>query len=161
MMKTCARCKKPKQTKYFYHDKNRKDGFKSYCKRCHIESQDPEKVRAVKRNWAKKTYDADPVTAKANQNAYRATRPGAHLNGHLRRKYGITLEEYESMVEAQNGKCLICHFPPLEGDRLVVDHDHKTKKIRGLLCRNCNLVLGHASDNTKILLAAIAYLEAA
>jgi len=55
--------------------------------------------------------------------------------------YGITEKEYESMLEAQGGKCAICKNPPKGGSRskhLHIDHDHDSGKIRGLLCLRCN-----------------------
>jgi len=57
----------------------------------------------------------------------------------LRREYGISSKDYFIMLDAQNGKCAICDKTTEE--KLCVDHDHKTGKVRGLLCRNCNLKL--------------------
>lgn len=70
--------------------------------------------------------------------------------------YGITLEELNEMVEDQGGACAICG--ELHGDRLVVDHDHKTGSLRSLLCRNCNVGLGMFQDDTNRLARAVAYL---
>lgn len=60
------------------------------------------------------------------------------------KKYGMTLEDYDKMFVAQNGQCAICqkHQSELK-HTLVVDHNHKTGKIRGLLCNRCNTLLGH------------------
>jgi hypothetical protein len=79
----------------------------------------------------------------------------------LARKYGITPEAYEAMWAAQEGKCLICVTPEEEvrGKRLCVDHDHKTGKVRGLLCHRCNCVLGYSMENINTLLASIVYLR--
>jgi len=55
----------------------------------------------------------------------------------LKRRYGITPEQYEMMLERQGGGCAICHRPP-KHRRLDVDHDHATKVVRGLLCFTCN-----------------------
>ena len=60
----------------------------------------------------------------------------------LKRDYGITLVEYDEMFEKQNGVCVICKQSDITGQRLSVDHNHKTGKIRGLLCHRCNLWLG-------------------
>jgi hypothetical protein len=57
----------------------------------------------------------------------------------LRCKYGIDTQDYDALVEQQNGCCAICHEPQLN---LWVDHCHKTKKVRGLLCQGCNFGLG-------------------
>ena len=75
----------------------------------------------------------------------------------IKRLYGITLDEYEAMVEAQGGRCAICGEQPEE--RLRVDHDHDTGAVRELLCGPCNIALGGARDNPDLLRAMIAYLE--
>lgn len=72
------------------------------------------------------------------------------------KRYGLTIEDYEKMIEDQNGQCLICEESP---EKLHVDHDHTTGKIRGLLCHHCNVALGHAKDNPIILERMIKYLE--
>lgn len=60
----------------------------------------------------------------------------------LKRKYGITLAEYDQMLEEQHGVCAICGGADPSGRRLAVDHDHETGKVRGLLCTSCNTRLG-------------------
>lgn len=74
----------------------------------------------------------------------------------LQRSYGISPEEYDAMVEAQNGLCLICQERPERG--LCVDHCHERFKVRGLLCNNCNVGLGHFNDDPVRLLRAASYL---
>lgn len=59
----------------------------------------------------------------------------------LKYRFGISLEEYNVLLKQQNGKCAICKNSP-GGNRLDIDHDHKTNIIRGLLCRSCNRFLG-------------------
>ena len=76
----------------------------------------------------------------------------------LRRQYGITLRQYNRMLRAQSGVCAICGTPP-KVVPLNVDHDHKTKRIRGLLCHMCNRDLHHKFENPIILRKAAAYLE--
>ena len=71
--------------------------------------------------------------------------------------YGITIEEYDNMFAAQNGICAICGKPQ-NGKRLFVDHNHETDKVRGLLCQNCNIALGHMGDDAQLLIKAIDYL---
>lgn len=86
-------------------------------------------------------------------------------NANYKKKYGITLQEYEHMHEKQNGLCAICNRPEtMLGHKgtlvsLAVDHCHTTGKIRALLCRNCNTMLGGSRDNVDILLNAIRYLR--
>lgn len=76
----------------------------------------------------------------------------------LKRKFGITLDEYQTIFEQQNGLCQICKQTS-PSKLLAVDHDHTTGKVRGLLCMNCNVVLGHLKDNKSTLRAMIEYLE--
>jgi hypothetical protein len=75
------------------------------------------------------------------------------------KQYGITAEEYNKIFEKQKGYCAICgkHQSELK-NTLSVDHDHITGKIRGLLCINCNTILGHSKDNPEILQKAVGYL---
>jgi hypothetical protein len=75
------------------------------------------------------------------------------------KKYGLTEAEYESKLEAQNGRCSICDIYPEPDRRLAVDHDHKTEQTRELLCTRCNVLLGLVGDNIKLLLTAIEYLQ--
>jgi hypothetical protein len=79
-------------------------------------------------------------------------------NGVLKRFYGISLEDYKKMVVEQNNACLICKRENVSGpweNKLVVDHCHKTGKVRGLLCDKCNKGLGQFEDNTDYLVSAI------
>lgn len=78
---------------------------------------------------------------------------------HLERKFGITVEQYETLFHQQNGTCAICLSAPTLERRLAVDHCHKTKIIRGLLCFSCNSALGHFKDDPNILRKAAVYLE--
>ena len=86
---------------------------------------------------------------------------------YLMRTYGITMDKYEEMLEKQNHKCGICEGEGFVMDaskhklKLVVDHCHKTGKIRGLLCHNCNRGLGLFKGKLDVIESAIAYLEGA
>lgn len=73
------------------------------------------------------------------------------------RKYGLTHDEYQALLEAQGGVCAICGNGAQQRS-LAVDHDHETGAVRGLLCDRCNPMLGYARDNAVVLQAAIAYL---
>ena len=77
--------------------------------------------------------------------------------GHLRRKYGLTQNLFEGLVSAQLGHCAICGAN--EDLKLHVDHDHNTKKVRGLLCGKCNKAIGLLNDSPDLLRAAADYLE--
>ncbi len=76
-------------------------------------------------------------------------------------KYNLTAEAYQALLEAQNYKCKICGAERSDKKKknLSVDHNHNTGQIRGLLCTNCNQMLGFAKDNPTILLRAIQYLK--
>ena len=77
----------------------------------------------------------------------------------LRQKYGLSLQEYEQLVEQQDGRCAICGCDqPAGRGRWHVDHDHTTGKVRGLLCHNCNVGLGNFKDDPRRLEAAVKYL---
>lgn len=71
--------------------------------------------------------------------------------------YKLTDSKYGQMFTNQNGLCAICNGKC--NRRLAVDHDHKTGKVRGLLCIRCNFLLGYAKDNEEILENAILYLR--
>lgn len=75
---------------------------------------------------------------------------------HLKKKYGLTPEQVESMREAQGGKCAICSCYL---EKPQVDHNHTTGKVRGLLCGNCNRALGIFQDSSVLLRLAAEYLE--
>ena len=78
----------------------------------------------------------------------------------LQKKFGITLEDYNQMFADQEGHCAICGVHQLDVSlTFAVDHDHKTGEVRGLLCRHCNVGLGHFRDDTTLLAKAIAYLH--
>ena len=76
----------------------------------------------------------------------------------LKFKYNLSLEEYEELLEKQNNVCYICKLPP-NSQGLVVDHDHATGRVRGLLCSSCNTGLGYFRDNIAYLEEAIKYLK--
>ena len=79
----------------------------------------------------------------------------------IKRRYKITLEEYELLCDMQNNLCAICNKPEdnKRVKRLAVDHCHATKRIRGLLCTKCNRAIGMLKDDTSILKSAIDYLK--
>lgn len=80
-----------------------------------------------------------------------------HYVSELSRKYGITLAIYEALVTKHGGLCAICKKSFV--GKPNIDHDHKTLRVRGLLCTFCNQLLGRARDNVATLKQAIAYLE--
>lgn len=129
--KTCTGCKLTFPIKQFSFDKNRPDGRCYYCKECYIINERRQRINYADRR--------------------------AHLL--LMRQYGISLEEFKQRALDQNSLCAICHKPDPEGERLSVDHDHITNKVRGLLCKPCNTMLGGAHDDILILKEGIEYLN--
>lgn len=84
----------------------------------------------------------------------------------IKKKYGLSFEKYEEMFKKQDGKCKICNQPEVDRDKntqnikfLAVDHSHETGKVRGLLCRKCNISLGILNENIETLKNMIKYLK--
>ena len=107
-----------------------------------------EKVRKSAREWAKKNRQLNPDTC------HIVDRKSA-----LKKNYGITIKQYDILFAKQNGVCAICHKPEGVSKYLCVDHNHNSGKVRGLLCRKCNLALGHIDDSILILEEMIKYLK--
>lgn len=80
-------------------------------------------------------------------------------NKEYRKKYGITLEDYDTMLAKQNNVCAICQQPCATGMNLAVDHDHSTGKVRALLCKNCNTAIGLLGEDTDRMAKAIEYIQ--
>jgi hypothetical protein len=125
------------------------------CGTCKSESEDFSKSQ--QRNGGR-CRPCNKSVAKAWREANPEQYGRVSRNATYKRKYGITLDEYDAMWSVQNGTCLICDE---HHDRLFVDHDHATGEVRGLLCNQCNLCLGHARDTPELLRKAATYLEGA
>lgn len=158
MKKTCSTCQIDKDLVDFYLKPNGQP--MGQCKACREVKRklryqaDPDAYKSRCRSW--RTVNRD----RANEIArtWRAANPDKQRNYFLKATYGITLEAYESLFKSQEGKCKICgqEFPD---ETLVVDHDHQTGAVRGLLCNNCNTGIGYLRDSPDLLLKAIAYLK--
>lgn len=142
--KECNRCQATKPLSSFSPQERGKFGVRATCKSCISESS---------MRWRDKNQD------KAR-------------DAHLRRQYGITLGQYNDLLVAQGGVCAICGRPPeielglvsrrqgrLRSPILVVDHDHETGRVRGLLCVPCNRGIGFLRDDPVVLRSALEYLE--
>jgi hypothetical protein len=111
-----------------------------------------------------KRYRQSPKGKKAGQEyqrRYVKSRRGkeVRLRYHLQHTYGISLDKYNRLCEKQHNRCAICFRAHPGHKRLCVDHSHTTGKVRGLLCHNCNLMLGVYNDSILVLQAVIRYLE--
>lgn len=136
----------------FNKDRRSPDGRHFECGKCAkrrrdaCEAANPEKYKQTKIEWRK-----------AN--------PGYDRDNHLRTKFKITSVDYARLLEQQNGVCAVCERPETKKHRLgkvqllSVDHDHKTGKVRGLVCADCNLALGHTDDSITRLKRLISYLK--
>jgi hypothetical protein len=110
-------------------------------------------------NYPKCSRSLDGYRRRCKQCRKNAYSPEGKRAWKLKAYYGITVEEYDKILESQNNVCAICKKMESRGTRLSVDHDHTTLVVRGLVCKNCNLVLGYAQDNPEYLRNAAHYLE--
>ena len=157
------KCRLDKPLEDFYKSPGMRDGHRNDCKSCNLATQheryvaDPERAKARVKQWQQENAE--------RLNAYRRVRRSdpvvkrAGRAGHLKRKYGITVEQYEVMVKKQGGGCAICGRPPAQGSSLHVDHDHDSGRIRGCLCFRCNNALGDLGDSPDMLVEAAMYLS--
>ena len=112
--------------------------YKYICKICHNKQTN---------QYLKKSREIHPEKARQRDKKY-----------HIFKKYGITIQEVLNMLQAQGNKCAICGKPLTINDACI-DHDHKTGKVRGILCRECNWGLGNFRDNPTFCRNAAKYLE--
>lgn len=162
-MKTCKKCGVEKPLEEFYRAAGMRDGYRNDCKGCNLAAKharyiaDPATEIARVKRWQQENAD--------RLNAYRRTRreepavKRAERAGHLKRKYGITIERYDELLASQGGRCAICRREPRPDISLHLDHDHETGKLRGILCFRCNNSLGDLDDDPTLLRAALRYLE--
>jgi hypothetical protein len=90
------------------------------------------------------------------QRNWHKTRPESAFNSWLKTRYGIDTQEYRQMLLDQKGRCAICGKLPSKR-RLFIDHDHKTNRVRALICEPCNIKLG-VYEKTEWMKSALAYL---
>jgi hypothetical protein len=128
--KTCYVCKETKLVSEFYRSNTRY--FQRECKKCNRD----------------------------RKYAWHHTESGkrSSANTKLKRRFGVTIEEYEKLLESVGGKCEICGAINSDnGHRLGIDHDHETGKIRGILCKACNVGIARLQDDPYIMQKAIEY----
>lgn len=124
------------------------------------EKAKPEPVLEYRDKLYAEKIDKDREARQARWHAKNKEREQTQARtSYLKRTHGLTITEYDEILEAQSNGCWICGKAPEEiGKRLSVDHDHSTGKIRGLLCVNCNIGLGNFRDDPRLLTRAIEYL---
>lgn len=130
--KFCPSCKQILPVAEFGKNRSAYDGLTGYCRVCHRRVTRENKIK----NW------------------------GSSRHYHLVQRYGITAAEADQILENQDGVCAICHKVPSPELRTPwhVDHDHKTGKVRGILCHACNTALGNFNDDPETLERALEYL---
>lgn len=158
----CRRCK-------IVFNRNRGEEFticprcRAHCKRCDVELTEKTHCRTGSR---RNQYFCKSCVAETVRNSRDKLKQRDY---DLLRNYGITVNEYESMLEDQGGVCWICQNPP-KNNRLSVDHRHekgekrrnpreKRPRVRGLLCWHCNLALGKFNDDPYLMRRAADYIE--
>lgn len=135
--RTCARCGEWKIAALFPIDPSRPGRLYAYCLACKAKYMRDRRAAGI------------------------AADPDYDRRQNLRRKYGITPEEFDALLDVQGGRCAICgsDIPKHNGGRFVVDHDHETGAVRGLLCGPCNSGLGSFGDDPERLTKAVDYLR--
>lgn len=145
-MKKCSKCGEIKSIEYFNKNQSTRassDGLQNQCKLCQkINTLSPKNKKSV-----------------AERNKTQHIKSYKH-SWHILNKYGLTVEQYNQRLESQNNCCAICKKPQKDENRaFAVDHCHKNKYLRGLLCMHCNSALGKFYDNISLLESAILYLK--
>jgi len=162
-MKRCNVCGELKPLEDFYKSAGMRDGHRNDCKRCNLArraakyAKDPAPFIARVKKWQQE--NAERLNAYRREYRSRPDRKTVEREYHLRRKYDITLAEYEALLEAQGGVCAICGEARPEERTLHVDHDHVTGKVRGLLCFRCNNAIGDLRDDIELVYRMLDYLD--
>lgn len=175
-MKTCNKCGVSRTTSEFSIRTGTKN-LMPVCKPCNTEYQrkkrqtrDPKEVRQYHRSWykqnsesvlkkARRYYRKNKAQIRAKSKIKYRKNPLRGFESNLRRKYGLSLAEYNKMVASQCGVCAICGQTNKFGKRLAVDHDHKTGKVRELLCGFCNTALGSLKESLTTLERMAEYIK--
>jgi hypothetical protein len=127
-----------------------------YCRTCHRAYYAGWRRDPVK-NADRKRRDLAKIRANPALSAVHSRRT---RHKELRRRYGITLAEYEARLAAQGSRCACCGSEDPGGPSFRVDHDHATGAIRGLLCNRCNSGIGMLGDTPEGVAKALTYLQA-
>ena len=145
----CKKCLLEKPRTQFYKEKRTKRGYQARCIDC-----SKADARAV--------FEANPEPYRERARAQQAD--PLHRRIRTCKIYGLTLQDYDDLLEKQGGHCAMCPATTSGHnmtDDFCIDHNHITKKVRGLLCSSCNLLLGKAKadEGTNILLGALFYIN--
>lgn len=161
--KRCTKCGVVKPLDQFYAMRGMRDGHRNDCIECNLaarsarHAENPEPARERARRWA--AENAGRRATYQGEYRNRPERKRAMRDLYYRRTYGLTADEVDRMLDAQNGRCAICGAKPERLASMHVDHDHQRGHLRGLLCLSCNQGLGQFRDDPTMLLRAIVYLR--
>lgn len=140
-----------------------KDGFRGECKVCNNADKRAryyrnreQHIKGVKR-WQEANRDRYRDAQRSYKEANKERIQRSNRERHLLKQYGITIRNFELLVHAQFGCCLICNSE--EWENLHVDHDHETGAIRGLLCGKCNKAIGLLDEDPNLFQGAERYLR--
>lgn len=172
-LKYCSGCQRRKPLDDFHLRSASPDGRHGFCKQCRSLGRrvqpicDPPGLKTCRRCGEVKARSEFHNSAGSSDGLQSHCKPCANVNPasrdrKLRAKYGIGQAEYSALLAEQGGGCRICGTKePLTKNRnnFVVDHCHKTGRVRGLLCVRCNLLISYADDDPVVLAAAIRYLS--
>lgn len=142
-----------------YYEKNKNGRIRKYNE--DYKKLNKEKLLERKREYREKNREKIRIAARDY-----SKRSKLKIKEYGLKKYNITFKDYENMLTNQNNVCKICNNPEKalnfksnEVKSLAVDHCHNTGKVRGLLCGNCNLILGSVNDSIELLETMIQYLK--
>jgi hypothetical protein len=160
-MKTCTKCGVSQDLASFYQHTSIKapDNRRTVCKICRNAYRNSYDKLHGKIQYQSKEH----INKRARQ--YRANNTEKFKGYSLKKSFGISVEEFKRLLSENEGKCHICNLPETSKLKsrktrsLAVDHDHKTGKVRGLLCWACNSGIGKLKDDPEILRIAALYLE--
>jgi hypothetical protein len=158
-MKRCKHCGAEKPLDDFYRDRKARDGRRPECAACNLAArrakyaEDPRPYidRALK--WQRENRER--YLRQQSEYSRTPAKKVSNRKSHLKRKYGLTLEAFDALLASQGGGCAICGRPDADN----VDHDHTTGRVRGILCFNCNVAIGHVAEDEDRLAAVAAYLS--
>ncbi len=174
--KVCSRCLTEKNHADFTINKRNRDGLDTYCRSClamakkryHKEIKVVTPGMKTCGNCRISKPHGDFYTTNSSGDGYASVckicqRKNARVRK-LNRDYGMSEYQYEIMLKSQENVCAICGEPETRKQydkirALSVDHDHKTHKVRGLLCHKCNTALGGFNDDPELLIKAINHLK--
>ena len=162
-MKRCCTCKTEKPLSTFNKNKARKDGHADQCKSCAVASvvkyhRTPKGKAAhnkTQSEWQKTAKGK--ASQKKTDERRQGTRKSIMRYWHVKRKYGLAVEEYDALVES--GKCHCCGNPFAGDKEPCIDHDHVTGKVRGVLCGHCNKMIGFAREQSVNLRMGADYID--